>query len=187
MTITNSTVTGNSVGAGKGGALRNGGGASFTSINTTFTNNSAATGSGGNLSRLSGTINLSNTIVAGGVAPLGPDLSGAFVSQDYNLLENVTGATITGTIAHNITGVSPNLAALANNGGQTDTRLPNVGSPVIDKGSATGLNTDQRGLYRPFDDPAIANAAGGNGSDIGAVEAQGTGNDVIFRDGFEGP
>ena len=186
MTITNSTVTGNAVGGGKGGALRNGGGATFTSINTTFTNNTAttATGVGGNLSVLSGVVNLRNTIVAGGTATTRPDLDGAFVSQDYNLLQSFAGATITGTTTNNITGVSPNLAALANNGGQTDTQLPNVGSPVIDKGGA-GVNADQRGISRPFDDPLIANATGGNGSDIGAVEFQPT--DVIFRDGFEGP
>ncbi|QBB69241.1 hypothetical protein ELE36_01960 [Pseudolysobacter antarcticus] len=186
MTITNSTVTGNTVGGGKGGALRNGGGATFTSINTTFTNNAAttATGAGGNLSVLNGAVNLSNTIVAGGTATTHPDLDGAFVSQDYNLLQSFAGATITGTTTNNITGVSPNLAALANNGGQTDTQLPNVGSPVIDKGGA-GVNADQRGISRPFDDPSITNATGGNGSDIGAVELQST--DVIFRDGFEGP
>jgi hypothetical protein len=134
---------------------------------------------------LNGTVNLSNSIVAGGTAALHPDLDGAFVSQDYNLLQVIAGATITGTTTHNITGVAANLGALGNNGGQTDTQVPNVGSPVIDQGSASGVNADQRGISRPFDDPTIANAAGGNGSDIGAVEVQA--NDVIFRDSFEGP
>jgi hypothetical protein len=33
------------------------------------------------------------------------------------------------------------------------------------------LTTDQRGLPRPIDSPDIANAEGGDGSDIGAYEA----------------
>jgi hypothetical protein len=41
---------------------------------------------------------------------------------------------------------------------------------VIDKGNAFGLSTDQRGVLRPIDFPAIPNA--GDGSDIGAVELQ---------------
>src|SRR5207244_2776842 len=44
-----------------------------------------------------------------------------------------------------------------------------AGSPALDQGSTT-LTTDQRGQHRPFDDAAIANASGGNASDIGAVE-----------------
>jgi uncharacterized Zn-binding protein involved in type VI secretion len=38
-----------------------------------------------------------------------------------------------------------------------------TGNPII---------TDQRGFTRPFDNPGIANATGGDGSDIGAFEAQ---------------
>ena len=43
------------------------------------------------------------------------------------------------------------------------------GSPAIDAGN-TPLTTDQRGRVRPFDFAGVANAAGGNGSDIGAFE-----------------
>src|SRR5439155_22384124 len=39
------------------------------------------------------------------------------------------------------------------------------------KGNSFGLTTDQRGLPRPFDNPSITNATGGDGSDIGAYEA----------------
>jgi hypothetical protein len=47
------------------------------------------------------------------------------------------------------------------------------GSPAIDQGSAVaGMTTDQRGLTRPADDPSIATAEGGNGSDTSAFEAQ---------------
>jgi hypothetical protein len=44
------------------------------------------------------------------------------------------------------------------------------GSPVIDKGQGFGLSSDQLGQSRPWDDGAVANAAGGDGSDIGALE-----------------
>ena len=45
-------------------------------------------------------------------------------------------------------------------------------SPAIDKGASFGLTSDQRGVLRPIDFPSIPNAAGGNGSDIGAFELQ---------------
>src|SRR5205085_512508 len=53
------------------------------------------------------------------------------------------------------------------------------GSPALDKGAAATdptsgnpITADQRGFTRPLDDPSIANASGGNGSDIGAYEEQ---------------
>jgi hypothetical protein len=45
------------------------------------------------------------------------------------------------------------------------------GSPAIDRGNSFGLTTDQRGHRRPVDYSAIPNPDGGDGSDIGAVEA----------------
>src|SRR4029079_3898450 len=63
------------------------------------------------------------------------------------------------------------------NGGPTQTLALLTGSPARDKGAAaidpitsTPITTDQRGLSLPVDDPAIMNATGGNGSDIGAFE-----------------
>jgi hypothetical protein len=66
-------------------------------------------------------------------------------------------------------GLDPNLAA---NGGPTLTHALLPGSVAIDAGSAFGAGADQRGLPRPSDFPAIANAPGGDGSDIGAFEVQ---------------
>jgi hypothetical protein len=58
-------------------------------------------------------------------------------------------------------GVAPDLSALANHGGPTQTYLPLPGSPLIDGGSNVGCpGLDQRGLARPF----------GASCDIGAVE-----------------
>jgi hypothetical protein len=50
---------------------------------------------------------------------------------------------------------------------------PALSSPAVDAGSGQGLTTDQRGLSRPFDAPAVSNAPGGDGSDVGAFERQG--------------
>jgi hypothetical protein len=45
------------------------------------------------------------------------------------------------------------------------------GSPAIDKGTNfSGYPTDQRGRQRLYDNPSIANASGGDGTDIGAFE-----------------
>jgi hypothetical protein len=65
----------------------------------------------------------------------------------------------------------PKLGALSVNGGPTETHALLAGSPAIDKGKSD-LTTDQRGEMRPFDDPTIAPATGGDNSDIGSFEAQ---------------
>lgn len=168
MTLTNSTLSGNSAGAaGRGGAVRNAAGATLNLVSCTVFNNSANLG--GNLSALGGTINMQNSIIAGGVALGGgsaPNLNaagGAFASQDYNLFETTDGAAIGGVVLHNLTG-SPSLGALGNNGGATDTNLPAVASPVlgyIPSGSMT-VAVDQRGWAR-------GTGLGGNSS-IGSVE-----------------
>ncbi|HET6632301.1 MAG TPA: choice-of-anchor Q domain-containing protein [Rhodanobacteraceae bacterium] len=66
-------------------------------------------------------------------------------------------------------------AALADNGGPTQTLLPQTGSPAIDAGTAGCVlaATDQRGVPRPQ----------GAACDIGAVEVKAS----IFADGFELP
>ena len=62
------------------------------------------------------------------------------------------------------------------NGGPTFTIALQANSPAIDKGkrdavAALAASADQRGEPRPFNDPNVANANGGDGSDIGAYEA----------------
>lgn len=94
--------------------------------------------------------------------------AGAF-DLSFSLVRAPGNATITETPAgSNILGVDPQLGALADNGGPTETQLPSINSPVVDKGSAPGnLTTDQRGLPRTVDtSPANAD----DGTDIGAVE-----------------
>ena len=48
------------------------------------------------------------------------------------------------------------------------------GSPAIDQGKSFGRSADQRGRHRPHDFTSIPNAPGGNGSDIGAFELNGS-------------
>jgi hypothetical protein len=67
--------------------------------------------------------------------------------------------------------VTPLAANGSLNGTQTYALPP--GSPAIDRGASAGQPTDQRDLSRPFDFTGIANAAGGDGADIGAFELQG--------------
>jgi hypothetical protein len=119
---------------------------------------------------------LHDTIVAGNTAPLAPDLLGP-VNAAFSLIQNTSGASITDTApGSTLTGVDPQLAPLAANGGATQTMKPTPGSPAVDMGSASGLGADQRGAARPFDVPTVTNsgAPGADGSDIGAVELQAT-------------
>ena len=92
-------------------------------------------------------------------------MSGAFTDGGYNITS--------GTAAQAGLEVdSSDNPVLANNGGPTKTIKLLPSSPAIDKGNSFGVTTDQRGKARPYDNPAIANASGGDGSDIGAYEAQ---------------
>ena len=180
LTLTNCTLTANTA-VSRGGAIFSNG--PLTLTHCTVTANSISSGSGtsggGGIYFENENIvgfTLENSIVAANTAPLQPDgkdilcslgklnRAGANLVQDY---ADFGGTTITGPA---FTNAAPNLAALASNGGPTQTMLPNAGSPAID--SATGstgstATTDQRGLARPHDGDALAGAV----ADIGAVEA----------------
>jgi titin len=183
MTLTNCTFVGNhAVGSGAwGGALANSG-TTMTVINCTITDNDAD--DGGGVITYRGTITLQNTVVANNTAATqGPDIDngqaqGTITSNGHNLIGNnsggVSGSFTNGTNG-DIVGIDPELGPLQNNGGPTMTSAPLSFSPVIDAGSAVGgLTTDQRGTNYPRveDLNAFANATGGNGSDIGAVEVR---------------
>ena len=138
-------------GFGGGGGIGYAG--TVTLTNSTVFGNSA--NGGGNIFRNSGTLTFKNSIIGGGIlvgsGPAGPDVfaTAGFTSADFNLIQTTTGATIGGTTTHNITGVSPNLLPLANYGGPTPSLLPAPNSPVINVGDTalvTGL--DQRSFAR---------------------------------------
>ena len=161
-TIANNIATGSTLDSG--GGIHNDG--TLVIFDSTVAGNQADYGGG-----LEGFLTLGDSIVATNTAnTFGSDGSGSVASSDYNLIQNTSGLTISGTTTHNITGQNPLLGPLQNNGGLTFTMALLSGSPAIDKGRNFGSTTDQRGRPRPYDLPSIANAAGGDGSDIGAFE-----------------
>lgn len=92
------------------------------------------------------------------------------MSENYNLVQSVTGIAFTGSTTHNLLGLDPLLGPLTNNGGMWRTCALRGGSPAIDQGKSFGPTADQRGAPRVFDFNTIANVSGGDGTDIGAVE-----------------
>ncbi len=167
LTLTNTTVTGNTATTDGGGIFfYPGATAGVNLINSTITDNTAS-GSGGNIynggvGAFNDYIAVGNTIVSGG-SPT--NCSGTVWSRwGYNLESaNTCGFTAVGDKRN----TNPNLTPLQDNTGPTRTRVPLPGSPAIDAGSnAIAPATDQRGLPRTMD-------GDGNGAavvDIGAVE-----------------
>jgi CSLREA domain-containing protein len=182
--ITNSTISGNTATGDGGGILVTS--TTLTITNSTITNNRAdndnnASGTGGGIFRSSGTVTLRNTIVAGNFNDASPsttadDIDGTVdAASSFNLIGNGgAGGLVNGTNSNQVGVVDPGLFPLADNGGPTFTHALQCTSPAIDKGKAFGSTTDQRGGVRPFDlaDGIYPNAAGGDGSDIGAFETQ---------------
>jgi uncharacterized delta-60 repeat protein len=191
--ITNSTFSGNSGGSG-GGIANLGGTVNLT--NSTISGNSVHGGPGGGIYNASGIFNVKSSLIAmntSSVSNQGTDTGGSFVSAGFNLIrekDNGFGFTAatdqTGTVAlPRDPKLDPN--GLQNNGGSTKTIALLAGSPAIDKGSSNGLTgqltTEQRGVgyVRRVDNPAIDNATGGDGVDIGAFEVGGRKISAVSR------
>lgn len=187
VTLTSCTLAGNSAtGASAGGGAIYQSAGSLTLHNCTLSANSATGGSGGGLWIDGGTLSLGNTIVAGNTAATGPDIAGSAASLGYNLIGDATGATISGDTATNLTGVAAGLdpEGLGFNGGPTPTIALLPTSAARDQGKAFGgVTTDQRGKARVADSSSIANASGGDGSDMGAFEFSGTGPEIAVSTG----
>ncbi len=175
--IFNSTVSGNV----KTGSQNNAGGilANGTTLitNSTVTDNETvgAMSAGGVSGTAAATIR--NSIVAGNRNNSNvPDVFGAITSAGFNLIGNA-GSSATFTQPGDRAGTSaavinPLLRGLFNNGGGTPTHGLTVNSPALDQGKNVDGGFDQRGQTRPFDLASVPNAAGGDGSDTGAVEEQ---------------
>src|SRR4028119_1797361 len=160
LNISNSTLSGNTA-VQKGGAIWWIGTGSIT--NSTITNNTADSDSnngvndnGGGIFSESTTIALRNTIIARNLdastaaGTIHPDVSGNITGNNNNLIGSLTGNTGTLGTGSDIVNPTPGLAALANNGGPTQTHVLLPGSPAVDKAnSAIAPATDQRGLTRP--------------------------------------
>jgi len=173
--LTNVTLSGNQANGGRddggGGIMVYGG--QLTVINSTiFGNSTTSTTGGGGISNIGAgsiQITLQNTIVAGNTSVASkPDVSGTVVSGGNNLIganngstgfTNGTNGDLVGTI---VTPINPLLAALAANGGLTQTHALLPGSTAINSGTSTGAPvTDQRGISRV------------GAVDIGAFESRG--------------
>lgn len=141
-----------------------------------------AEGTGGGIRVGPAAVTLQNTIIAGntaanglgdttGAPTPGPNVDGTVTSNGHNLLGVTTDAGgFSGT--GDKTGANAMLAALADNGGPTETMALLAGSPAIDSGVAAGSTFDQRGFPRTFNDPGVANAPTSDATDIGAFERQ---------------
>ena len=142
-TLLNSTLTGN-LSAILGGGINARNPVQIT--NCTIVGNTAGANGGNLYTDTDGSYALANTIVAGGAASNGPDLFGTPTSIHYCLIENISGFTAPPGASNNITGQSPNLGPLADNGGPTQTILPNPGSPVINAGSTPAALSEQQAI-----------------------------------------
>ena len=133
-----------------------------------------------NLSAFTGNGMIKDTIVSnprGGGTDCNPNQVAAaeLTSGGYNLVDDGSCFDLTSPAAQptDLSGVNPKLGALAGNGGPTKTHALLAGSAAIDKGKdSLAASFDQRGtpFPRKEDAPGIANASGGDGTDIGAFE-----------------
>jgi hypothetical protein len=195
LTIVNTTVSGNEADRHGGGLLHSDGTA--TIVNATFSNNTADAGDpigfgdGGGIYKTTGTLNLSNTIVAGnldltnntGTGNVFPDLAGAIASGGNNLIgagdgsSGLANGVNSDQVGQLLSPIDAFLAPLALNGGANLTHLLKVASSAIDAGSnaaVTGLLfgmepfTDQRG--ETFDRVRDGNGDAEATVDMGAIE-----------------
>ncbi len=178
FTIENTTITNNATQSGSS-VRGNGGGVGASASGTlhfvTVAGNSARRGGGIYEGNSGASFKVAASLLADNTADeAGADCHADVISNDYNLLENVAGCSITGTTSHNITGQDPLLGPLQDNGGPTATLLPLGGSPVLDAIPSGILEcggdiaTDQRGTTRPTN----SDNTGGAACDIGAAEPE---------------
>jgi hypothetical protein len=167
--VTNSTFSGNDSQSGFGAGIYNNG-TGVTVTNSTFSGNTANFGAGAGIynNSVAGFI-LRNTIVANSVAA--GNCGGNITNGGNNLDSAATCGWSTNNGSKSST--NPMLAALANNGGPTQTFALLAGSPAIDGVTFSSPNnspaTDQRGNSRP----------NGAGYDIGAYEFGATSAPVL--------
>ncbi len=185
MTFENITVHGNDASNVAGGIFV----FIFASLelnHVTVTGNSSTIFGGGGLSKTqlnetdTTTVSIGNSVVAQNsstqtsIDDVRIAVDGALIDNGHNLVGDGTGAEddLLDGVNGNQVGTAedpldPELGPLQDNGGSTLTRLPEVGSPLIDAADpANAPNADQRGVNRPI----------GDGPDIGSVERDTTGD-----------
>ena len=177
-----STITGNEAGSEGGGFFNTGSGTANLGNATVFSN-SAASGAGNIDNAIGSELSLVNSIVAGGLGA--PDIAnnGTFNANGKNLVEDGSAGTQSQSSVIN---QSPQLGALQDNGGPTQTQVPNSSSPVVDAGDNTAVLSDEFDMdddgntseSAPFDQrgqgfPRIldGDSDGNDVVDLGAIEA----------------
>jgi hypothetical protein len=185
LSITNSTVSGNqtlAVAEGGGFTTTGGGGISNVAADLTLAGTTIASNTAEFSAAVSaqGTETITDSILANdGTDPNcgGPiDTDGGFNISFPTPCEGLDAAL-----------VDPQLLPLGDYGGPTATVALDATSPALDAGIAAGNATDQRGVTRPNDIASIFNAPGGDGSDIGALEAEDDDNDGLVNEADECP
>lgn len=187
LTISNSTISGNST-AGTGGGIWAAtlyATSTVTIDSSTITLNTAQTGGGGIYAygyAATTLLTMNNTIASGNIdtSATSPDVFdlGSYVGGTFNFIGNNAGSSFASPgVNGNKVGtpgapLNAMLGALALNGGMTRNHLPMAGSQVIDMGDpATMGGTDQRGLNRVV----------GGRVDIGSVEVQAAAFNLDFN------
>ncbi|MEA2480016.1 MAG: hypothetical protein QOJ07_1938 [Thermoleophilaceae bacterium] len=158
LMLNNSTISGNS--AGSGGGLGSGNNTAPGAVIawTTIANNDARSGPGAIAG--SGSTSLESSIVSANTSGTNvAQCNGSISSTGHNV---DSGTACSSAAQGDRQSQTVLLGALGDNGGQTDTHLPQPGSPAIDAGATTGCPAfDQRGIARPI----------GIACDAGSVEA----------------
>lgn len=199
LTVRDSTITGNSA------ALRGGGVSTFivggrndvTIERSTIANNEAAIDYDA-VASMAGVDGLSLIFVRGsilsgraktpvvGTEDFGTNGDALLLSLGFNLFTD--DGTAASPSSSDLVEADPGLGPLIDSGSPTPFHPLLPTSDALDAGSSGGrlTNSDQRGPGNPrlFDLPDVANAAGSDGSDIGAIEFR---PDSLFSDRFELP
>ena len=190
--VTNSTLSGNEIFSqgGAGAGILNEAGGTVTLTNSTISGNKANPNTynpfpgifperrtRGAISN-GGTLNVKNTIIALNSAATNPDVDGSFASGGYNLIGNGTGSTGFTAVGDQVgtaaAPIDPLLNPLADNGGLTQTRALQPGSPAINGGDPAFVLTSGPFIGPPFyDQRGISpfNRVSGGIIDIGAFES----------------
>jgi hypothetical protein len=146
LTVTSSTLSGNSARIGPGGGIWNFASGPMNVTNSTLSGNSAAL-NGGGIDTSGKLTHFRNTIIAGNTAPTAPDLAGDLGSQGFNLIGNTSGSS--GFDATDLLNVDARLDQLQDHGGPTQTMALLPGSPALNAGDPAQLGgLDQRGVVR---------------------------------------
>jgi hypothetical protein len=178
VTVSRSTISGNTItaddSANAGGLdLLPGTVGTGTVESTTLIGNEVVATATAGANLWANRTDFANTIVANPQGGTSCAVDGTVSSSGFNLEQGGDTCGFDDPLTDQVGVVAPGIApALAANGGPTMTHALLAGSPAIDRGHSLGDPFDQRGLARISDFSGLANAPGGDGTDIGAFELQ---------------